>query len=174
MEFFRNPNIRFLKYKCYFLAFSLIFSVAGILSMIFWHGIPLGIDFRGGTLVYVKFTHPPDMGKIRADLDKVNLRQARLQPYNTGTPGANEVLVALDLKETSEEALDQGKNTIIQALETNKVPGKQDLNNASAQGIEEYLMTKDPLHAANPRQQYAALAQSIVATRDKDPKRNGV
>ena len=57
MEFFRNPNIPFLKYKWYFLAFSLIFSIAGILSMLFWHGVPLGVDFRGGTLVYVKFTH---------------------------------------------------------------------------------------------------------------------
>ncbi len=23
--------------------------------MFFWHGIPLGVDFKGGTLVYVKF-----------------------------------------------------------------------------------------------------------------------
>ena len=48
VEFFRNPNIDFLGKKWYFLAFSLIFSVAGILSMAFWHGIPLGVDFRGG------------------------------------------------------------------------------------------------------------------------------
>ena len=47
MEFFRNPNINFLKYKWYFLAFSLIFSVAGVLSMLFWHGVPLGVEFRG-------------------------------------------------------------------------------------------------------------------------------
>ena len=33
MEFFRNPNIDFLGKKWYFLAFSLIFSTAGILSM---------------------------------------------------------------------------------------------------------------------------------------------
>ena len=56
VEFFRNPNIDFLGKKWYFLAFSLIFSTAGILSMLFWHDIPLGVDFRGGTLVYVKFT----------------------------------------------------------------------------------------------------------------------
>ena len=60
MEFFRNANIDFLGKKWYFLAFSLIFSVAGVFSMLFWHGIPLGVDFRGGTLVYVKFAHTPD------------------------------------------------------------------------------------------------------------------
>ncbi|PYV49631.1 MAG: protein translocase subunit SecF, partial [Acidobacteria bacterium] len=32
MEFFRNPNIDFLSKKWYFIAFSLVFSVAGILS----------------------------------------------------------------------------------------------------------------------------------------------
>ena len=70
MEFFRNPNIDFLGKKWYFLAFSLLFSVAGIFSMLFWHGIPLGVDFRGGTLVYVKFSHPPDDNAIRAALRK--------------------------------------------------------------------------------------------------------
>ena len=61
MEFFRNTNIDFLGKKWYFLSFSLIFSVAGILSMLFWHGIPLGVDFRGGTLVYVKFVNTPNV-----------------------------------------------------------------------------------------------------------------
>ncbi len=165
MEFFRNPNIDFLGKKWYFLAFSLIFSVAGVLSMVFWHGIPLGVDFRGGTLVYVRFTHAPDLGKIRSDLDKARLNQARLQRYDV--PGANSVLIALDLKETTEEALDKGKNTIIEALETSAVSGKQDLNNASVQGVQEYLASKDPLHAADPRQQYASVAQAIVNYRDK-------
>ena len=41
--------------KWYFLGFSLIFSVAGILSILFWHHIPLGVDFRGGTQVTVRF-----------------------------------------------------------------------------------------------------------------------
>ncbi len=61
MEFFRNPNIDFLGKKWYFLAFSLVFSVAGVWSMLFWHHIPLGIDFRGGTQVEVKFTHTAEL-----------------------------------------------------------------------------------------------------------------
>src|SRR5690348_7803595 len=81
MEFFRNPNIHFLKYKWYFLAFSLVFSVAGVLSMLFWHGVPLGVDFRGGTVVNVKFTHPPDNGKIREAVDRVGLHNARIQRF---------------------------------------------------------------------------------------------
>jgi preprotein translocase subunit SecF len=68
VEFFKEPNIDFLGKKWYFLAFSLVFSVAGVLSMLFWHGVPLGVDFRGGTLVYVKFSHSPNDDSIHAAL----------------------------------------------------------------------------------------------------------
>ena len=74
MEFFKDANIDFLGKKWYLLAFSLVFSVAGLLSMLFWHGIPLGVDFRGGTLVYVKFAHAPDTNSIRASLERAGLK----------------------------------------------------------------------------------------------------
>ena len=56
MELFRDPKIDWLGRKWYFLSFSLIFSVAGVLSMLFWHGIPLGVDFKGGTQIQVQFS----------------------------------------------------------------------------------------------------------------------
>jgi preprotein translocase subunit SecF len=166
LEFFRNPNIDFLGKKWYFLAFSLVFSVAGILSMLFWHGIPLGVDFRGGTLVYVKFSHTPNVDSIRADLDKVGLHQAKIQSY--GPAQNNEVLIDLAERETSEAALDKGKAQIIGALGANAAAGKQDLNNASSLTIKNYLLDKDPLHAGTDADaKYAAVAQSIVSYRDK-------
>jgi len=66
VEFFHNPNIDFLSKKWIFLALSLVFSVAGILSMLFWHHIPWGLEFRGGTQVEVKFTQHTDANAIRA------------------------------------------------------------------------------------------------------------
>ena len=65
MEFFHDVNIDWLGKKWYFLGFSLIFSVAGLLSLFFWHGLPLGVDFQGGTLIYLKFEQPPDLNRIR-------------------------------------------------------------------------------------------------------------
>ena len=56
------------------------------------------------------------------------------------------MLIALDIQETSEQALDKGKIQIIQALESNAVAGKQDLNNSSSLTIANYLLEKDPLH----------------------------
>ncbi len=165
MEFFRNPNIDFLGKKWYFLAFSLVFSVAGVLSMLFWHGIPWGVDFRGGTLVYVKFSHPPDDNAIRAAIDRVGLHNAKIQRY--GPVPNNEVLIDLDVRETNEQALDRGKIQIINALEANAPAGKIDLNNASSLTIKNYLMEKDPLHVGADDQKYTALAQAIVNFRDK-------
>ncbi|MGA9389023.1 MAG: protein translocase subunit SecF [Candidatus Sulfotelmatobacter sp.] len=166
MEFFRNTNIDFLGKKWYFLAFSLVFSVAGILSMLFWHGIPYGVDFRGGTLVYVKFSHTPNDNALRAAMDRAGLHNAKIQRYDV--PANNEVLIDLDVQETSEQALDQGKTRIIGALETSAPAGKMDLNNASSLAIKNYLMDKDPMHlGSDADQKYTQQAQAIVDARDK-------
>jgi preprotein translocase subunit SecF len=166
VEFFRNTNIDFLGKKWYFLGFSLIFSVAGILSMLFWHGIPLGIDFRGGTMVYVKFVDLPNDNAIRAALDKAGLHNARIQHASGVT--ANEVVIALDEKETSEADLDKGRNQIIAALETNPQPGKQNLNNSDKVGfatVRDALATRDPVHKAPS--DYEPIARQILDYRDK-------
>ncbi len=166
MEFFRNPNIDFLGKKWYFLAFSLVFSVAGVFSMLFWHGIPYGVDFRGGTLVYVKFAQAPDNNAIRAAMDRAGLHNARIQSY--GSPGSNEVLIDVSEQETSEQALDRSKTQIINALESNAPADKQDLNNSSFLTIKNYLMQKDPLRlGTDAEQRYTAQAQAIVDYRDK-------
>ena len=171
MEFFHSVNIDFLGKKWYFLAFSLIFSVAGVVSMgVRWArtGTPLpwGVDFRGGTLVYVKFSHTPDLNAVRTDMDHAGLKDPRIQPYDQ--PSLNEVLIDLDVRETSEAALDQGKTKIINALETNAPAGKTDLNNASSLTIKNFLMDKDPMHLGTDADaKYTAQAQAIADLRDK-------
>jgi preprotein translocase subunit SecF len=166
LEFFRNTNIDFLGKKWYFLAFSLVFSVAGVLSMMFWHGIPYGVDFRGGTLVYVKFSHTPDDNALRAAMDRAGLHNAKIQRYDI--PSNNEVLIDLDVQETSEKALDNGKNQIINTLEHNVPAGKVDLNNSSSLAIKNYLMDKDPMRlGSDADQKYTQQAQAVVDSRDK-------
>ena len=173
MELFRNTSIDFLGKKWYFLAFSLIFSVAGLLSIFLWHGIPLGVEFRGGTLVYVKFAQTPDLDQVRHAMDKAGLKNPRIQRF--GPVSDNEVLVDLGLQETSESALDKGKNAIIQALQTENPAneGKQDLNNSGAATLEQYLLQKGPLHlGTDAAEQYHAMAQKMEDFRNKE--RSGI
>ena len=164
MEFFKNPNIDFLSKKWYFIAFSLVFSVAGVLSMLFWHGIPLGIDFRGGTLVYVKYTHAPDQSTVRAQLDRAGVRNFKLQPVT----GANELLIDLPEEVTTEQALEAPRDQVVAALSTNKPADKQDLNNSGTLALTNYLLQADPLHLGTDAQKrYSDVAQSITKFRDK-------
>src|SRR5271166_957043 len=173
MEFFRNTNIDFLGKKWYFLTFSLLFSVAGVISMGHRYAttgspVSLGVDFRGRTLVYVQYAHTHDPDASHDEIDRAGLKNARVQRY--GQPSNNEVLIALDIQETSEQDLSKGKDQIKQALESHAITGKQDLNNSSSLTIANYLLEKDPLQLgsgsdANPR--YTAIAQAIVDYRDK-------
>ena len=166
MELFRNTNIDFLSKKWFFLALSLIFSVAGVCSMLFWHHIPLGIDFRGGTVVDVKFTKTPDVEGIRSQLDRAGLKNFTLQADTRS--GSNELLIKLDIRETSEQALDQGKETIVKALQGAGEPGKTDLNNVGYTTLQDYLLKTDPLHlGTDAPARYGQIARSIVDYRDK-------
>ena len=122
MEFFRGVNIDWLGKKWYFLAFSLIFSVAGIISMA-WHVhtigsiVPLGVDFRGGTEVQVQFANRPDIGAIRGAMDKAGIHDAKIQAYG-GDINRNEVLISLP-EQKNENALDAGRQQIVQSLQQN-------------------------------------------------------
>jgi preprotein translocase subunit SecF len=171
VEFFRNANFDFLGKKWYFLALSALFAVAGLGSIFFWHGIPLGVDFKGGTLVYVKFTHAPDEDKIRSQMTGAGLANARIQRY--GPPANNEVIIALEQQGTSDEALDQGKLAIVRALGGGAPEDKRDLNNTGTQTLQERLLARDPLSAGtDATQRYTDIARAITQYRDQ--QRGGV
>ena len=113
MELFRSTNIDWLGKKWYFLGFSLIFSVAGLLSILFWHHIPLGVDFKGGTQVQVQFDRAPDTNQIRQAMDMAGIKDARIQGYDVASK--NEVLISLPIQR-DEASLDAGREQIMDAL----------------------------------------------------------
>jgi preprotein translocase subunit SecF len=175
VELFRGINVDWLGKKWYFLAFSMIFSVAGVLSMLFWHGIKLGIDFRGGTLVYVRFEQPPNLDRIRQAIDRTGIHDSRIQTY--GTSAQQQVAISLAQNETKESALDVGRETIVHALNANYSTtgsaneGKLDLDNASQGALAQYLEQNDPEHLASAggaAQKYAQQAEAILNHRDRD------
>jgi len=174
VELFRDVNIDWLGKKWYFLGFSLVFSIAGVLSMLFWHGIPLGVDFKGGTLVYVKFDQSADIDKIRAAADSAGIHDARIQSY--GPAADHQVIISLTQKETSEAKLDSGREAIVQALQTHYSAtgpantGKLDLDNVGRGALTDLLQQKDPLHisgTADADKRYAQAATAILDLRDK-------
>ena len=169
MEFFRSTNIDFLGKKWWFLGFSLIFSTAGILSMLFWHGIPLGVDFTGGTKVYVSFADAPNAREIKDALKRAGLQRGVVQGLSS-SDAPNQLVITLDQKDTAETDLDRGKNEMIGSLEANAPPGKQNLNNNDRIGVgavRDALLRRDPLHASSD--EYERIARQIVAARNQAP-----
>ena len=58
MQIFHNPNFNFVKYRWPALIVSWVLILAGIVG-IYLKGIPLGVEFSGGTIVIVQFDTMP-------------------------------------------------------------------------------------------------------------------
>ena len=122
MEFFRSVSVDWLGKKWYFLAFSLVFSVAGIISMgMHWTRIgspvPLGVDFKGGTQVQAQFSRTPDINSIRRAMDQAGVKDATIQTIKAvDDPSGNEVLISLP-EQHDESSLDAGRQQIVTALQ---------------------------------------------------------
>jgi preprotein translocase subunit SecF len=177
MEFFHEPKIDWMGTKWYFIALSLALAAAGLISMAVKKGLAYGIDFRGGTVVNVKFSRPPNLDAIRVELDRQNLRGATIQ--RIGAPSEHEVIIGLDLKTTtSSEALDQGKRAIISALSGlfgQGEAGKLDFNNSSPQTVSDHLVAADPLGLSSQGYDSAAktyrdLAEAVINFRNSPPR----
>jgi preprotein translocase subunit SecF len=120
VELFRSADIDWLGKKWYFLGFSLIFSVAGVFSMLFWHGVPRGVDFKGGTQITVHFDGTPNDDHLRAAMDKAGIKDVRIQRIS-GTNGQsnNDEIISLPQSTAQDSAHDKGRSEVEGALAAN-------------------------------------------------------
>jgi preprotein translocase subunit SecF len=95
MEFFRiKHDIPFMKHA---LVFNVISLVTFVLAVFFLatRGLNLGVDFRGGTVIEIAYTHPADLTRVRAAIDKMSLGEFAVQSFGSATSA----LIRLPLKE---------------------------------------------------------------------------
>jgi preprotein translocase subunit SecF len=122
VELFRGVNVDWLRLKWYFLGFSLIFSVAGLISMgmhmrTIGSPVPLGVDFKGGTQVQVRFEKSPDLDKVRGATVAAGIKDASIQTIKAvDEASGNEVLISLP-EQQDESSLDAGRQQIVAALQ---------------------------------------------------------
>ena len=88
MQIFKNANYDFIKWRWHALILSSVLIIGGFLLMLARGGMPLGIDFTGGTLVVVKFDKPVHEDTVRKALDVLPGDKV-VQQY--GDPKLNEV-----------------------------------------------------------------------------------
>ena len=114
MDFLKNPNFDFIKWRWHAIALSVLVILAGAFQ-IATKGLPLGIDFSGGTLVVVKFQQPVDEGTVRRAIDAIPGDKI-IQPY--GDEGDHEWLIRLPLASAVEQggALESSAQDLIAKL----------------------------------------------------------
>ncbi len=72
MRILRDPNFNFIRWRWHALILSLVVVGAGVATAIARGGLPLGVDFSGGTVVVVQFSQPSSEDAIRGALGPVS------------------------------------------------------------------------------------------------------
>ena len=93
MRIFTNPNYDFVRWRWQAIGLSLIIILAGAVNI--WRGgLPMGVDFSGGTIVIVKFEQSVAVERVRAAISGMPGgvgNDAVVQDY--GDPSQHEVMV---------------------------------------------------------------------------------
>jgi preprotein translocase subunit SecF len=120
MHIFKNPNFDFLRWRWYAMALSALIIVAGV-STIATKGVPLGVEFSGGTIVIVRFESPVTEAQVRTAIQNL-AGEAAIQSY--GDPGANQWMIRLPQTEAVEQGsnLTEGSQQVIGALQSAGLP----------------------------------------------------
>ncbi|HXA83419.1 MAG TPA: protein translocase subunit SecF [Methylomirabilota bacterium] len=177
IELFKQPNLDWMGKAKYFFALSGTLLLVGWAAIFLHGGIKYGIDFRGGTNVDVRFAQPPNVDHLRNGLRGQGLGNSEIQSISDiANPNSNEVMIFVEQTGQADQALDEGKAKVLNALDATygvSGSGKQDLNAATPTTLANFLASKDPLAlSVAAGDKYQQLAKAILAYRDKD--KNGV
>ena len=80
MHIFKNTDFNFLRWRWYAIALSWLIIVAGLVVLL-TKGMPLGIEFAGGTAVIAQFEQPVTTEQVRTSLSSA-YPEATIQPYD--------------------------------------------------------------------------------------------
>src|SRR5262245_17921212 len=93
MHIFKNTNFDFLRWRIHAIVLSWAVIIAGAF-VFFTKGIPLGIEFAGGTSVIVQFDQPVSIQQVRAAIDKGFPGGGSEATINTyGDPAQRQVMI---------------------------------------------------------------------------------
>ena len=114
MQIFHNPNYNFIRWRWHAIGLSAAIILAGA-AMIATKGVPLGIDFSGGTLVRVQFDQQVSEDQVRKALDTIPGDKV-VQQF--GPVADRQIMIRLPQTGTAEQgiSLEQGSRQIEDAL----------------------------------------------------------
>ena len=127
IELFRDVRVNWLGKRKLFLAISGTVMLLGLISLVAKGGFKYGVDFKGGTIVQVRFKQKPDIEKIRQLLRGNGAPDSQPQEL----AGRNDVLI--ELQGAKEDDASAGRSVIISALNKG-FPGQFEVLSATSIG----------------------------------------
>jgi preprotein translocase subunit SecF len=114
MALFQNANYDFIKWRWHAIVLSSVIIIAGFAYAS--RGIPLGIDFSGGTVIVVQFEQPVSDDQVRNALVAAIAGEQVIQSY--GDASANQKQIRLPMAEGDEQgaSLESGARAVVDAL----------------------------------------------------------
>jgi preprotein translocase subunit SecF len=115
MQILHKTNYNFIRWRWHAIAISAVIILAGLVRVA-TGGLPLGIDFSGGTLMVIKFDQDVREDAVRSAIANIPGDKV-IQPY--GDPSERSWLIRLPQAAGAEEgaSLEQGAQTVVAALE---------------------------------------------------------
>src|SRR5438876_3745903 len=110
IEIFRDVRVDWLGKRKLYLAISGTVMLLGLISLLVKGGFRYGVDFKGGTIVQVRFHQKPDIEKIRQLLRENGAPDSQPQER----VGTNEIII--EFQGAKEEDASAGRSVIINAL----------------------------------------------------------
>lgn len=111
--FSKEPNFDFIGKRWYAVAVSMVIIVIGVVAIVTRGGLPLGIDFSGGTLIVLEFEEPMTEESVRDALAAID--EKVVQQYGDSGGG---VLIRLPQAGPEQGAsLEQGAEQVSEILE---------------------------------------------------------
>jgi preprotein translocase subunit SecF len=99
MEFFHKTNIDFIGFRYKAFIISGLIIVAGLISAISKGGYKLSVEFKGGTLVQVKFDDAVPIADVRNSMGRAGYASAEIQQY--GDKGDEYIIKIGGVEETN-------------------------------------------------------------------------
>jgi len=178
VEILKGVSIDWIGKKWYFFGFSWILAAMGIVGYFVNGGLTYGIDFTGGTIIYLKFNEKPDLDLIRKSLTPEAATPPQIQTYDV--PEKNMIQVRMQTVLGADQSMESGQRELQSLLRKAFDPEninntKIDFNNAGFAALRAYLVDQDPddFKSQNKTSQeieshYQTVAQALLDYRNKE------
>lgn len=144
LQILHDTNIDFMSKRKMWMVISAVLVVLSIV-VIATRGINLGVEFKGGTELQIKYVAKPDVGQVRAQLDAAGFRSPNVT--RIGREQENEVYIRLASERASANQAEKGQGVVTRVKEALRPSdlkarlneGSVDLNETDANTLQQLL-----------------------------------